>query len=531
MLLHFVVDGEPVRISSLCRKVNVLGGVAFASYVAIAILSYVQAPALWTAAYYINASQTFQQLYGVENYNAIIAFFDGPLAIILSRWIPVIIASAVTIAMIAFARNLDRQTDDTLAPRILRWSLVFTAIAFFAYPLYTQDLWLSALWGDMVASGINPYHVMFTGVMESAYPLDHFPMTMSYGPLWALLSGLIMLITGGSVIASFLLFKLVLAAAWCATLLLVDKLAGEFAPGRRSLALVITGWLPLGVLQVVAEGHNDIFLVMPVLLWLSLLIGRKLTSPLALGASVLCKYTTAPLFLADAVHAVRQERMPFRQYCLRMILPALMFFGLMAIFYRSFAFFDGIRMVGTWHFMHPDDAFKVVSTLLGDWIAPAGKALLLIFPAIAAWQCWLYWRAPSNEMLMRAVLSIMSAVSFSAVGHLWPWYLVWTLPLAALVPQWWLSRFVVGMCLVAPFAVIVWWVPELEELNNVVALGLYVAAGLWAYVTSQHVDGIALRLPENVRKLSFRRQMIATEAACDGKIEAGDEPVKMKKTA
>ncbi|HKJ63134.1 MAG TPA: hypothetical protein VKA94_14260, partial [Hyphomicrobiales bacterium] len=442
---------------------------ALASYVAIAILSYLQAPALWTAAYYPNASQAFQQLYGPENYSAILAFFDGPLAVLLSRWIPVIVASAAMIGVIALVRNLDRRMDNILAPRILLWSLVFTAAAFFAYPLYTQDLWLSALWGDMVASGINPYHVTFTGVMESAYPLDHFPMTMSYGPLWALLSGLIMLVTGGSLIASFLLFKIILTAAWCATLFLVDRLARDFAPGRRSLALAITGWLPLGVLETVAEGHNDVILVMPVLLWLALLIGRKLTSPLALGVSVLSKYSTALLFLADALYTLRQEHMPFRQYCLRMILPALMFFGLMAIFYRSFAFFDGVRLIGTWHFMHPDDAFKVVSAVLGDWITPAGKALLLIFPAIAAWQCWQYWKAPSNEMLMRVVLSIMCAVSFSVVGHLWPWYLVWTLPLAALVPQWWLSRFVVGMCLVAPFLVIVWWVPEAEELNNVAA--------------------------------------------------------------
>lgn len=530
-MLSFTVDGDVVRISTLCRRVNILGGVALASYFALAILSYLQTPVLWSADYYPNATRAFQQYYGEENYNAVIAFFYGPLAIILARWIPVIIASAATIAVIAFTRDLNQRTDTILAPRILRWSLAFTAIAFLAYPLYTQDLWLSALWGDMVASGINPYHVKFTAEMESVFPLDHFPMTMSYGPLWALLCGLIMLITGGSVIASFVLFKIVLAAAWCATLFLVDKLAQEFTAGKRALALAITGWLPLGVLQTVAEGHNDIFLVMPVLLWLALLIGRKRTSPLALGSSVLCKYITAPLFLTDALHALRQERMPFRQYCLRMILPALMFFGLMAIFYRSFAFFDGIRLIGTWHFMHPDDAFKVVSALLGDWITPAGKLLLLIFPAIAAWQCWLYWKTPSNDMLIRAVLSIMCAVSFSLVSHLWPWYLVWTLPLAALVPQWWLSRFIVGMCLVAPFAVIVWWVPELEELNNAVAFGLYAAAGLWAYVTSWHEDGFALRLPENVRRLRYRGQAIAAEATRNHKDEAAAEPDEMKKSA
>jgi hypothetical protein len=510
--------------------VNWLGGLALASYVLIAAMSYIQAPALWTADYFPNASGMFLNLFGPVNYSAIRAFFDGPLAVILSRWIPVLIASGALIAVLVLVRDLDRRKDNILAPLILIWSLAFTAAALFAYPLYTQDFWLSVLWGDMVASGVNPYHVVFTAEMASAYPLDHFPMPMSYGPLWALLSGLVMLVTGGSLIAAFVLFKLILAAGWCATLFLVDRLAKEFAPGRRSLALAITGWLPLGVLQTVAEGHNDVFLVMPVLLWLVLLIGRKLTSPLALGASVLSKYATAPLFLADAIHALRQERMPFRQYCFRMILPMLMFFGLMAIFYRSFAFFDGVRLIGTWQFMHPDDAFKVVASVVGDWIMPAGKALLLIFPAVAAWQCWQYWKTPSNEMLMRAVLAIMCAVSFSAVSHLWPWYLVWTLPLAALIPQWWLSRFVIGMCLAAPFSVIVWWVPEMEDMNNIAAFGLYAAAALWAYATSRHADGVVQRLPENVRTLRYRRQP-AANASEGERVDVSEDAVRMKKSA
>ena len=118
--------------------------------------------------------------------------------------------------------------------------------------------------------------------------------------------------TGKTRVAASLIDGL-MRANWCKRVLfLVDRLAAEFSPGRRSLALAIAGWLPLGVLQTVAEGHNDVFLVMPVLLWLALLIGRNASSPLALGASVLSKYATAPLFLADAIHALRQERLSCR---------------------------------------------------------------------------------------------------------------------------------------------------------------------------------------------------------------------------
>ena len=482
-----------------------MGGVALAAYVSIAVLSYLHAPALWQGAYYPKAAAFFSGLYGPENYNAIVTFFGGPLMVLLSRWLPVIVASGVAIVLIAMLRDPGARADGDVARRILHWALIFTGAAFFAYPVYTQDFWLSALWGDMTASGVNPYHVIFTKDMIGPLPLDHFPMPMSYGPLWALISALIMSVSGGSVLVAGLLFKLILAAAWCATLILVDRLAAKIAPGQRALALVVAGWLPLGVLQTVAEGHNDVFLVMPVLLWLALLLGGRNRAPVALTASVLCKFATAPLFLADMLHALRQRRMTLPAYCIRMAVPAILFLGLLALFYRSLAFFDGLRLIKTWHFMHPDDAFLVFASLFGEWIAPAGKLLLLVFPAVAAWQCRLYWESPGNERLIKLVLAIMCAVSFAMVSHLWPWYVVWTLPLAALIPQWWLSRFIIGIALAMPFAFAVWWVPEAEPFGNHVALVIYASAALWTYLTSPEAARAVRRAPAGARVMAFDR--------------------------
>ncbi|HKJ62879.1 MAG TPA: hypothetical protein VKA94_12955, partial [Hyphomicrobiales bacterium] len=59
----------------------------------------------------------------------------------------------------------------------------------------------------------------------------------------------------------------------------------------------------------------------------------------------------------------------------------------------------------------------------------------------------------------------------------------------------------------------------------------YAAAGLWAYVTSQRADGVALRLPENVRTLRYCMQVIAAEAGGGSRFEAVDDPVEMQKTA
>ena len=48
---------------------------------------------------------------------------------------------------------------------------------------------------------------------------------------------------------------------------------------------------------------------------------------------------------------------------------------------------------------------------------------------------------------------------FGAVSHLWPWYLVWGVAFGALLPQWWVSRFIAGVALLIPFTLATWWIP------------------------------------------------------------------------
>jgi hypothetical protein len=491
-----------------------LGSAVIVAYLTMAAVSYIQAPALWAPAYAPNATAFFTELYGNHHVAAIRAFFGGPFAILASRFVPLIAASLAAITLIILVSRDDCSRDDALARRVLRWAFAFSAVSFFAYPVFTQDFWLSAVWGDMVASGANPYHEKFTPEMLTGFPLDHFPMTMSYGPLWALISGAVMTLAGGSLLVAAILFKSMLLAAWCASLVLIDRIMREAAPRHRVMALVIAGWVPLGVMETVAEGHNDIMLVLPALLWIFLLLQQNLTAPFALAASVLCKYTTAPLFIVDLLHHFRARGLSVRHYVLRMAPVALFGLIVFGLFFRSLGFFDGVLLVDSWHFMQPSDAFLVLSDLLNGWPEPLEAVILAIFPAIAIYQTWVYWNAPDTDNVLRLTLAAMCAVSFALIGHVWPWYLVWTLPLAALVPGWWLSRFIVGMSLAAPFTAIVWWVPAAEDFKNEAALVMYAAAVLWAYWTSrEEPEAVSRAAPAPVRLIDFMRFKDARAAA------------------
>jgi alpha-1,6-mannosyltransferase len=471
--------GTSLATSSLRRIVDRLGIASCGAYLIMALLSYVYAPMLWTESFAPKANAFFISLFGAENLAAIGAVLSAPLVVLVARWLPILFVSAAACYLLLKLGRDRLKADDETADRILFWSFAFGGFCFFAHPVLTQDFWLSAVWGKMIVAGINPYYEKFTPEMIGAIPLDHFPMTMSYGPLWALIAGAVMTVAGSSLLVAALLFKAVLLAAWCATLYMVDKLVRQVAPNARALALVAVGWVPLGVVETVAEGHNDIGLVLPALLWLALLVARNRNAPIALAASALCKYTTGPLVLIDMLHNFRAQRVSLGRYIARGIPALILAILVMVVFFRSPAFFDGARLVDSWHFMLPSDAYLAITDAIGGWGEPLENAFLTIFPGIALYQLAVYWRHPDEEHLFRLTLATMCAVSFSLIGHIWSWYLVWTLPLAALTPNWWLSRFIVGLCLAIPFTAVAWWVPEAEDYTNVAALYLYVTATAW----------------------------------------------------
>src|SRR6266700_2966956 len=74
-----------------------------------------------------------------------------------------------------------------------------------------------------------------------------------------------------------------------------------------------------------------------------------------------------------------------------------------------------------------------------DWIITATFVLIALSSVVVL------LLTPTLDNSTKAALAIMSAISFVGIAHLWPWYLVWTVLLAALVPRWWLARFVIGV--------------------------------------------------------------------------------------
>jgi hypothetical protein len=474
-----------LQTSLLRVGVNVLGAVVLLAYLVLTLLSYPQTPALWRHhADVPHATAFFQDMAAKFPLVGLSSLFETNAAVIVSYCVPVGIVTLAWIALVAILYRREHALDANIDALLMRWSVAFAVVGVLAFPLFTQDFWLSMAWGRMAAEGTNPYHNLFTDETLTGLPLDHFPMAMSYGPAWAILSGAVMAVTGKNVLAATVLFKGVLLAAWLGSLVLIRRITAPKPVLDRCLAITVAGWMPIGVLQTVAEGHNDIFMVWLSLLWLALLGQSRLMAPLALMGSALSKYVTAPLFVVDAIVAWRLHGLSLRQLIVRYVAPALVGLAVFGMFFRSPDFFDGTRVISEWEFLQPRQAVAAIELALGgldlflvDWL------ITVIFALIALYSIFVLWRSPTLDHAVKASLAIMCAISFVAIAHLWPWYLVWTMLLAALVPRWWLARFVIGVSLLAAFSLSVWWVEPVEHSREWASLVLYVGAVLWCVLT------------------------------------------------
>jgi alpha-1,6-mannosyltransferase len=456
----------------------------------MAMLSYAQAPVLWQseiaqaprATIFFRALGRYVDAFPIYPFVAEVAsrLFASNADVIAIYWIPIAVATVAMLAVLLLLTRHREQADLAVGSLLFRWSLAFAAAGFFAFPLFTQDLWLSAAWGRMIVSGVNPYHHYFTLQSLRGLPLDHFPLIMSYGPLWALIAGAVMAIARHSALVTAILFKGLIAAAWIGSLALIRRFMREKTSFDLCLATAVFGWAPLCITQFLAEGHNDIVMMFLALLWLLLLSHGRRSAPVVLVSSALCKYVTAPLFLIDAIHVLRVEKVGWRSYLVRLLLPAILGISVFAIFYRSPQFFDGLKVISKWHFLQPRDAISAIEYLIDFPLPLVSFCVSALFPLSAIYYCFVYFQRPTPEDLLKASIAIFAAICFTVVSHLWPWYMIWVFVFAAQLPAWWLSRFVIAVSVLVPFAV-TWWISPFAHQMS--ALVLYGAALLGSFLT------------------------------------------------
>jgi alpha-1,6-mannosyltransferase len=483
---------NPPGKSSVLGVVRVLGCIILASTLVHSFLSYYLAYSQISLSGTHNQELFLARLFAVMPWKLPIPdlVFQNASAFYAGYCLPLSVTTVSALALIGILYRIRSHIDASLPRYLLLWSIGFGLAAFPAFNVLTQDFWLSVVWGRMINSGINPYVVPFPLELATDIPLDHLRIRMTYGPLWAVISAAVVAVCSDRPILMWIVFKSILIASWFGCLGLVSALTRDRVPYQRCWAIAVVGWLPL-CLNSVSEGHNDIVMAVLALMWIYYMPrGRPYRSALALAGSILIKYTTAPLAAVDFLFFIRGTR-SWRNYILG-IIP----FGILIAFAAVWWFAAGNQASDTtemesWKFLAPADMLRAAETIMNLRLPGHGhvEVVLVLTACLAVLtnSVLRFWKVPDEANLHCVCLSTMCLVTWVLVGHVWPWFLTWCIVFAALVPDFWLSKFAIGTTLAAPFTIVHWWrVPDMSDFyrNQLPALAIYGVALAFTVATS-----------------------------------------------
>ncbi len=407
-------------------------------------------------------------------------------------WQAVALAMGLVFLLYILAYRTDG--DPRLGRLVLGFGVVFAVTQILVYPIGALDVFDYIFFGHRMAQfGANPYLVV--PMDFSSDPFYEFigwkGLSFTYGPAWALLSKSLGWLGRDSLLANLILFKVVAVAAYAASGTLIYRLLLREAPQRALRGTLFFAWNPLVVFEAASNAHNDIFVVLLLVLSVDAFAYRWRARGMSfLWLSILTKFVTAPLAPLWVAAGLRSER--HRKPRLLFLLGALIV--ALALGVLCYVPFRGDRSNMKAVLLAPiqrqelfTSSFPTLFVLkatnkLGkeqaEKLARNGAMLLLLLYTL-----YQMWRVKGDwQDLVRASYNVVLFYLLFLCLWFQPWYVMWLAPLAALLPPGRQARTVIVFCVSAMTKYLVfdffWFsVPWLVETLHVEAAAV---AGIYA---------------------------------------------------
>ena len=293
-------------------------------------------------------------------------------------------------------------------------------------------------------------------------PGEFFPIGMSYGnepaaygPLWYWTLGPPVLLGGDDFPRSLLLLKGWMVG-WLALAALLGALisrrlassAGATGRGRELLVAVAIGWNPYVLWRVAGNGHNDIVMMAFALLavWFVVSDGWRWAVP-ALMASVLVKYVSLLLVPVLVVFLLRRPRAELRRLAPELAVGGVAAFVLLLVafipMWEGFSVFDQVReqsdrvitSTPALVSMFAEGALEVSPERADEIGLRVGAIAFALVALLILWR-----QRPGPEALIATAATLLLAYTLLGIGWFRPWYFLWVVTLAPLLPgRWWLA--------------------------------------------------------------------------------------------
>lgn len=430
---------------------------------------------------------------------------------------------------------------------VLILTTVFSLTLMFVYPVGAADIFDYIINGRILAHyRLNPFaHVAREFPDDPLAPYaawKHIPS--AYGPLWAFLAAGINLVGSADLLANVWAFKGLAILFYVLDIALIYSILAKIKPAYALGGAFLFAWNPLLLFETAANGHNDSVMMFFVLLAIYLLLEHKTSlSIIALICSVMIKFVTIillPFFLLSLLEPVnkkapqegkspasqqagdggRREQTKFSQLAegfssvgLRLsgdrkreitllITHGLLSVGVMALLYAPFWIGFGTIRLGQRLNMFTDSLPTLAMLLLrlrldvaqAKWLV--GRLTLIALGFFCLTRLIRLVFRERGQVASHSYLFI--ALNFEVVlfyllftcTWLQPWYLVWLVALAALVPDLGTAHQTVLFTYTMTWAYIVyqfvwfWYIPAMNWMNRLGIHSVAVAATLvipWAF--------------------------------------------------
>ena len=358
----------------------------------------------------------------------------------LGFWLFVVVFTVLFLLAIGAWAAVGPKPDRVTYGIIIGFGCVFAFTLIFVYPVTAIDLFTYVAQSRILIH----YHQNPILVAPSHFPHDSIMyLTGSwmnygspYGPIGIVVDALPVVLGGNSLILDLVLTKGLFAVCLLLEAEVVRRILLHLNPKFALGGMLLVAWNPLLLFEIVANGHNDIVMILLASLALLALASSYLLLGVSLGAaSVLIKYGSAPILPLLFMHVITRSRRARTNVWVG-IQAVVVSVGLGAVAYAPFwggaATLNRALLENGFHLQSfssvAADAFPQLTldsaTLLGR----------LLFVPVYVCALWLAARR-FQDLVLGVFLGQFSFLGLAAANFK-IWYASWVVPYSALGNTW-----------------------------------------------------------------------------------------------
>ncbi len=341
-----------------------------------------------------------------------------------------------------YAKTLRRLTHETDAREtkrvIVTFSLIFMAISIFSFPSLSTDVF------DYVASNrvlfVHNSNPWLHAPVE--FPTDEFIYLGSwkfrasvYGPVQFVFSSLVHTIAQDNLIGNIIGFKIMNAAFFLASITIIKKWLEKYSSDSVVFGLAIFAWNPLVHIEILGNAHNDIIMGFFSLLCMYFLFEKKvIKGAIALSLAILAKVTAVIFIPVIAIWMFQKQKNSSLMSFLSATVSTTLI-GFLSLGDGLGGFIDNLGVQLGLYLRSLPTIIRFTFLSLGSSMNQAQWAeKLFTIPPYLYLYAFLV-RKVRNIGILEVLVSAMLIYLLLVSPMLQPWYLVWILPLVALLRQ------------------------------------------------------------------------------------------------